>query len=139
MCLMLPYTGTMEHSPSCADVSDDDGAFAYCRGTSAPSTFTDYDGENIAISYGTASSAVSLWYDEYTDPGYDFAQDGGTSGTPTGNSDTGHFTQVVWAATTKVGCGMKTDCDFTSMPGFENSADWGLIAWVCQYNMAGNW
>ena len=48
-------------------------------------------------------------YDELTDPGYDYALDGGTNGNPTGNAGTGHFTQVVWKATTKLGCGVKHD------------------------------
>ena len=42
------------------------------------------------------SEAVRKWYDEMTDPGYDFS-------TPSPQSGTGHFTQVVWKATSHVG------------------------------------
>ncbi|TQV91944.1 SCP-like extracellular protein [Cordyceps javanica] len=52
-------------------------------------------GENIAIGYGNATAAVEAWGDErrvydFADPGFDHA--------------TGHFTQLVWKATTTVGC-----------------------------------
>jgi hypothetical protein len=38
--------------------------------------------------------------------------------------DTGHFTQVVWRATTHVGCGTAS-CT-------------GLVLWVCNYDPPGN-
>lgn len=44
----------------------------------------------------TAHQAVKAWYDELTDPGYDFAKQGFSMGT-------GHFTQVVWKETRFVG------------------------------------
>lgn len=40
-----------------------------------------------------------MWYDEVTNPGYDFENPGFDSGT-------GHFTQVVWKGSTKLGCGV---------------------------------
>merc|ERR1711924_250843 len=43
-----------------------------------------------------AKTAVSGWYSEVNDPGYDFDNPGFDHGT-------GHFTQVVWKGTTKVG------------------------------------
>ncbi|CAN8007594.1 unnamed protein product [Ixodes pacificus] len=39
---------------------------------------------------------VDSWYSEITDYDYD---------DPRYSEDTGHFTQVVWKSTTKVGCG----------------------------------
>ena len=39
-----------------------------------------------------------MWYEEVNDPGYDFNNPGFSSGT-------GHFTQVVWKGSTKLGVG----------------------------------
>jgi len=61
----------------------------------------------------TTGLAVDMWYNELTNPGYDFAAPGFDSGT-------GHFTQVVWVASTSLGCGVKD-------------------GWVCcRYSPAGN-
>ena len=54
-----------------------------------------------------------MWYGELYDPGYDFNSPGFGHGT-------GHFTQVVWKASTKLGCGYA-----------------GVFA-VCRYSPAGN-
>ncbi|EPS43019.1 hypothetical protein H072_2995 [Dactylellina haptotyla CBS 200.50] len=51
-------------------------------------------GENLAFGYGDVVSAVTAWYDEknqYSD-GTGFSM------------GTGHFTQLVWKATTEIGC-----------------------------------
>jgi len=54
-------------------------------------------GENLAAGYQNATAAVEGWANERQ--GYDFKK-------PTGFSEkTGHFTQLVWANTTMVGCG----------------------------------
>jgi len=71
-----------------------------------------YLGENLAK--GTTSSrAVDLWYNEI-----DLTSPYGLVSSFT--SGTGHYTQVVWAETTDLGCGVKDD----------------LI--VCQYGIGGN-
>ncbi|KAI8084975.1 CAP domain-containing protein [Halteromyces radiatus] len=54
-------------------------------------------GENLAMGYGSLNAAIQAWYDEgksynYNNPGF--------------SSSTGHFTQVVWKGTTKIGCGL---------------------------------
>jgi uncharacterized protein YkwD len=75
-------------------------------------------GENLATgsSGGFPPAAqVKAWYDEIKD--YDFAN-GGFGG------NTGHFTQVVWAGTTEVGCGI-AQCS-------------GNDLLVCNYTPAGN-
>lgn len=58
-------------------------------------------GENLAAGYVGGAAPVDAWYDEiskynYDDPGFSEA--------------TGHFTQVVWKSTSKVGCA-KVTCD----------------------------
>jgi len=79
---------------------------------------SDY-GENLAAGTAGAMSpdaVVDMWYREVDR--YDFKH-GGFS------MDTGHFTQLVWKSTKRVGCGMRT-CK-------------GLDVWVCNYDPAGNW
>lgn len=77
-------------------------------------------GENIWI--GTAgafepSDAVDSWGSEIAN--YTYADNTCAEG-----EVCGHYTQIVWANTTEVGCGMAT-CE-------------GFDIWVCQYNPAGN-
>lgn len=77
-------------------------------------------GENLAAGTpGTMSpeAVVGMWYEEVED--YDF-------GEPRFSARTGHFTQVVWKKTKKVGCGMVPDCN-------------GMDIWVCNYFPAGNY
>jgi uncharacterized protein YkwD len=76
-------------------------------------------GENLAAgTLGTLDpgTVVKMWYDEVAQ--YHFP-DGGFS------SNTGHFTQVVWRATRRVGCG-HSQCK-------------GMDILVCEYDPAGNW
>lgn len=73
-------------------------------------------GENLAIGYGT-TGAVDAWYSEIKD--YSFSN-------PDYSSSTGHFTQVVWKSTTKVGCGIK-----------QCGGVWGDYI-ICSYDPAGN-
>jgi uncharacterized protein YkwD len=76
-------------------------------------------GENLAAgTSGTldADAVVRMWYDEVAH--YRFPN-GGFS------AQTGHFTQVVWRGTARVGCG-RSQCK-------------GMDIWVCEYDPAGNW
>jgi uncharacterized protein YkwD len=75
-------------------------------------------GENLAGGTSGAlppEDVVEMWYREVD--GYDF-RGGGFS------METGHFTQLVWKATTHVGCGM-SQCG-------------GMDYWVCNYEPYGN-
>ncbi|ODV58808.1 CAP domain-containing protein, partial [Ascoidea rubescens DSM 1968] len=58
-------------------------------------------GENLAAGFSSAASVVDAWYEEiqyynFNNPGFSMA--------------TGHFTQLVWASTDKLGCAYK-DCN----------------------------
>lgn len=77
-----------------------------------------YLGENFAYGFDFESAAaVTAWFNEITKYDWNY---------PFYEAATGHFTQVVWADTTQVGCGYK-DC------GLEYG-----YAIVCQYNPLGN-
>jgi len=78
-------------------------------------------GENLAwATYDMGvNSVVQMWYDE--EPDYDY-------NIPVFIPDTGHFTQVVWKATTEIGCAFATGCGNGSP-----------YVWVCQYNPPGNY
>jgi pathogenesis-related protein 1 len=83
-------------------------------------------GENIYATSGSATPAdvVNSWSSEVEE--YDYASNG-CSGT------CGHYTQVVWAASLRLGCGM-ADCSENSPLG---SDTWQL--WVCNYDPPGNY
>ena len=78
-------------------------------------------GENLAWASPSCSAekAVKMWYDEikYTKP---YGEVKSFSG------QTGHYTQVVWKASVKLGCGVG--------PKKGSGGD----MWVCQYCVAGN-
>ncbi len=88
------------------------------------------DGENIAMSATTnepskdgvaiAQDAISRWYNE--ERNYNYATQKSTGGL------IGHFTQIVWKDTTKVGCGVAQ--------GRSNGFNRTFV--VCQYSPAGN-
>lgn len=71
-----------------------------------------YIGENIAWTSGTyndyAQSGVDLWWREYND--YDYELDACSD-------ECGHFLQMAYADTNRLGCGVTTGCDFGSGPG----------------------
>jgi len=87
------------------------------------------NGENLWAGYGSAFSgaaAVKSWYDELTNPGYDFSNPGFSHGT-------GHFTQVVWKSTTRVGCAVQVCKPLKPMSW--NPGNF----FVCEYSPPGNY
>ena len=79
-------------------------------------------GENIGSQYGQNNPLylVYLWYNELYNPGYDFNNPGFSSGT-------GHFTQLVWKASTTIGCAYTKANDAR-----------GTYYLACEYNAPGN-
>lgn len=79
-----------------------------------------YVGENIFAASGnaTARGAVDSWASERAD--YDYASN-------TCNDVCGHYTQIVWRATTMIGCA-KTTCSGLRYP----------VTIVCNYGPGGN-
>ena len=76
-------------------------------------------GENLAEGYKSITAAVDAWYAEegqysYRNPGF--------------SSRTGHFTQLVWKSSQKLGCGY-VQCN-------THGRSWDYL--VCEYSPAGN-
>lgn len=84
-------------------------------------------GENIYATAGkdaTPQEVINSWAGEAKD--YDYAAN-------TCKSTCGHYTQVVWRKSARLGCGV-TKCSKNSpFPGF---AEWQF--WVCNYDPPGN-
>ncbi|QEU60266.1 hypothetical protein KDRO_C07980 [Kluyveromyces lactis] len=78
-------------------------------------------GENLAAGTNSDPAAlVGLWYDEINY--YDYNN---VTGISHNGHDVGHFTQLVWAASTDVGCSV-TKCSS------------GSVYLICEYSPAGN-
>jgi uncharacterized protein YkwD len=79
----------------------------------------------------TADQAVDAWYCEIA--AYDFNNPRLVGGTTSGCTPVnGHFTQVVWRASTQVGCAQAT-CSISTSSGPKQGT-----LWVCRYAPAGN-
>ena len=107
----LAANGLFQHSASSQRNSAGENLYVYY--TTAPS-----------IDYATlANAAVKSWYDEvklynYSSPGFSLA--------------TGHFTQVVWKSSTKLGCGTAKGTKTL------NGTTFNAFYVVCHYLPAGN-
>jgi len=94
-------------------------------------------GENIAATAPaggrTAAQVVGLWASEGP---YYFHSTNTCDATNPGNigRTCGHYTQIVWRATTVVGCARTTCSTGSPFPGFTT---WDF--WVCDYAPPGNW
>jgi len=65
-------------------------------------------GENLAWSTrlsDAVSQSVNMWYEEYADYSYT------TNGAKTQGAVVGHYTQLVWNKTLRVGCGVNYNCN----------------------------
>jgi uncharacterized protein YkwD len=77
-------------------------------------------GENLIAGYRSIPTAIHAWYAEnqlysYRNPGFSY--------------QTGHFTQLIWKGTTRVGCGYADCAGRNGTPG---------RYLVCEYAPAGN-
>ena len=102
----------------CVDVVDPAGLVDHNDGRS--DTYPEYVGENIYASSGQASgpNAVANWASEEAE--YDYASN-------TCSGMCGHYTQIVWDTTTKVGCAIG------NCPGLQFAS-----TVVCNYAPGGN-
>ncbi|MDR3478325.1 MAG: CAP domain-containing protein [Gammaproteobacteria bacterium] len=77
-------------------------------------------GENLATGYPSATIAVNFWYGEHAQYFY---------GRPGFSMRTGHFTQMIWKSTQKLGCAYVACNGRNGTPG---------KFLVCEYSPAGN-
>ena len=90
------------------------------------------EGQNLYAAAGTVptgQSAITSWVDNEV-PYYTYS-----TNTCQAGKVCGHYTQVVWASTTKLGCGFKT-CT-TGSPFGASYPTWHYI--VCNYSPPGNY
>lgn len=93
-----------------------------CSGNLLHSSSRDNQGENIAFgTYSSPEALVDYWYEEIND--YDYND---ITGVVHNGQDVGHFTQLVWASSTQVGCA-----------AIECPANDGTYL-LCEYTPAGN-
>ena len=89
-------------------------------------------GENIAASappgHWSIADVVRAWASEVQD--YDYA-----SNTCAAGKQCGHYTQIVWRTTLRVGCAHRV-CNVNSPFGGQLP---GWDFWVCDYEPPGNW
>jgi len=88
-------------------------------------------GENLYAHTGHGGSmthGVDLWANEYKN--YDYQTNKSTGGM------VGHYTQVVWARSVRVGCG-KAYCPMIAKSDGSNM--WGGTIYTCRYSQAGNY
>jgi hypothetical protein len=76
-------------------------------------------GENIGLGYESIDKAIDHWYQESESYNY-------RTGHSNNGKETEHFTQVIWKATTDVGCG------FAYCQNLRSSI------YVCNYGPTGN-
>eukprot|EP00731_Ephydatia_muelleri_P014208 Em0007g1518a len=89
-----------------------------------------YVGENIYITTGTVTnyrSVVQDWYNEVANYHY-------STNTCDSGKVCGHYTQVVWATSNSLGCGVKRCAKLTNLPSFKNA-----LMVVCDYGPGGNY
>ncbi|XP_006824655.2 uncharacterized protein LOC102808983 [Saccoglossus kowalevskii] len=108
----LASTGVVKHSNDRGENPPDRGENLWAG--SDASRWTSYD-------QFTGEPAVADWYSEVAN--YDFSTNSAKPG-----KTAGHFTQVIWKASTELGCGVGT-----------SEKPWGPKFFVvCQYRVAGN-
>lgn len=88
-------------------------------------------GENIAASpkdhWPTPIGAVELWASEWSNYSY-------ATNTCAAGKKCGHYTQLVWRSTLRVGCGRATCTTGSPLP---SAPDWDVF--VCDYEPPGNY
>jgi uncharacterized protein YkwD len=87
-------------------------------------------GESLARGPKNVASAVDFWYDGHKE-WYIYAVDkDGLVRRPVRSGPAGHFTQLVWKGTSRLGCAVNPNCEVNGKK---------QPLYVCQYEQPGNW
>ncbi|XP_071150753.1 GLIPR1-like protein 1 [Mytilus edulis] len=100
--------------------------------SNSPSTFS-YVGENIYVQTNTMNTDVlesgfTAWDDEKNGFHYDTNM--------CSNAPCGHYTQIIWAGSTALGCGVSNCPSMTNLPEYDFVDYWVFL--VCNYGPGGN-
>lgn len=92
------------------------------RANTGENLYAAYNSKSLTLAYceQLGNDCVKSWYDEIST--YDYTSPGFSSGT-------GHFTQVVWVSSNKLGMGL----------GFGKKSSWNAYYCVAQYSPPGNY
>ena len=123
---------------ACHTSTDNNGNTFFCHQSPTNGCGTDQSykfGENLSFGVPSRSGleAVDGWYCEGDNNNYNYDNPVFHGGTMHGCNDNpdhvnGHFTQVVWIATTRIGCARNT-CTLNGQTG---------TLWTCEYDPPGN-
>ncbi|XP_029470254.1 peptidase inhibitor R3HDML [Rhinatrema bivittatum] len=112
---------------------------AQCIWDHGPAQLLRYVGQNLALHSGRYRSIISLvqsWYNERQYYSFPYPQECYPScPNKCSGSICGHYTQMVWASSNRIGCAVNT-CKNIKMPG---STRRRAILLVCNYSIKGNW
>lgn len=131
----VPALNNLEWDPALAKIAEDYAAQCiWGHNANRSATYPGQVGENLAVHSsgtpvsGVVESSLQSWVEqEMVD--YDYATNSCTPG-----KQCGHYTQVVWRDTQRVGCALQQCPTFTNLPEVFNN---GYLL-VCNYSPAGN-
>ncbi|XP_016047258.1 cysteine-rich secretory protein LCCL domain-containing 2 isoform X1 [Erinaceus europaeus] len=137
---VYPPASNMEHMTWDEELERSAAAWAHeCLWEHGPTSLLVSIGQNLAVHWGRYRSPgfhVQSWYDEVKDYTYPYPHECNPwcPERCSGPMCT-HYTQIVWAATTKIGCAVNT-CRRMNVWGdvWENA-----VYLVCNYSPKGNW
>nr|XP_033770869.1 peptidase inhibitor R3HDML [Geotrypetes seraphini] len=110
-----------------------------CIWDHGPAHVLRYIGQNLALYSGRYRSVISLvqsWYNERHYYSFPYPQECYPScPNKCSGSICGHYTQMVWASSNRIGCAVNT-CRNIKIPGTTRQM---AILLVCNYSIKGNW
>ncbi|TRY80281.1 hypothetical protein TCAL_04566 [Tigriopus californicus] len=117
---------------ACDGYHDEDGDRVVPDFPDVGQNWARYEVPGIEYLQGSHDLLIQIWYNEVNDLNPEAVSSFHKAGTSRPGKPTGHYTQMVWAATTHVGCGSI----FYKYP--KDDSTWFGKVLVCNYGPAGN-